>query len=415
MALPNHFQLTLDLPQFHGLRSDNIADWFDRIEDTIRPIADDAANLNARLISILPQKLGGDAYKVYRDFPRPVKDDYDQCRERLSAIFNNQDFVRTFQGSLTARPRRPDENLEVYVAELRNLVSQAFPDYTPPQRAAETLRRLIANVSPFLRGKCHENDVQDLDNAIRVCKNAERAQLEYQSHMPLPAFEPQPVIAQLEPIDSANNDSLLQQLLDEFKNFSIQNTNSDTSQVLQEIRRQGDTLQQIAKDIRRLHYDDRDSRPSSRSRDFHRRRDHYNSPSRNRYTDTSQSFDRGSRARSSSFDRQRRDRDHHSQRRSDTNRDYRSPGRNDTYYRSNRDYRSPGRNDTYYRSPQRQDNDSRPRSSSNDRNPKGILRRSDQSERTSRSPSRSSSSTSFSRSNSFSPHRRVAFNQENDN
>ena len=314
MAMQNQFQITLDIPQFLGNQRDNIIDWFSRIEDTIRPIAVDDNDLNLRLVSLLPQKLAGNAYKVYRSFPQDVKNNYQQCKDRLSAIFNNQDFIRVFQGSLTARPRQQDENIEVYVSELRSLTAQAFPDFTPVQKEQETLRRFIAGISPFLRGKCRENDVNTLDAARRICKNAERAMKEYQAVeapladiglynnplMQAQAAAPVSVLAQVESNDSHVASNVLETVIEELRKLS---TNTPGSQaLLNEMRKQNETTQRLISELR-----DHKTRESDRdSRSFTRRRDSF-SDQRPRYENRSNSSNRrrdfGS-SRSNSYDRQ---------------------------------------------------------------------------------------------------------------
>ena len=318
MAMQNQFQITLDIPQFVGNQRDNIIDWFSRIEDTIRPIAADDNDLNLRLVSLLPQKLAGNAYKVYRSFPQDVKNNYQQCKDRLSAIFNNQDFIRVFQGSLTARTRQQDENIEVYVSELRSLTAQAFPDFTPAQKEQETLRRFIAGISPFLRGKCRENDVNTLDAAMRICKNAERAMKEYQSVdaptadiglynnslMQAQAAAPVSVLAQIESNDSRVTSHVLETVIDELRKLS---TNTPGSQaLLNEMRKQNETTQRLISELRDHKARDSDTHDRD-SRSFARRRDSFNDQ-RPRYENRSDSNNRrrdghfGSR--SNSYDRQ---------------------------------------------------------------------------------------------------------------
>ncbi len=254
-ANPNPFHITLDIPQFFGNQYDNINDWFDRIEDTIRPLAADDNELNQRLVSLLPQKLGGNAYKFYRSLTNAEKADYDLCKTRLGAVFNNQDFLKIFQESLTARPRAKGENIEVYVSELRTLVAQAFPTYTNAQRESEILRRLIAGVSPFLRLKCREFSADNVRDAIRVCKNAERAMAEYQSSdlsvndvygAPVAQAAPAPVatVAHVEATDdTANTDKVLEMVLAELKKLSAGTPNAQA--LIQELRRQNDATQRL--------------------------------------------------------------------------------------------------------------------------------------------------------------------------
>ena len=53
-------------------------------------------------------------------------------------------------------------NKYIYVAEIRNLESQAFPDYNILQQEAETYRRFVKGVSHFLRAKIYEH------NSLRI-------------------------------------------------------------------------------------------------------------------------------------------------------------------------------------------------------------------------------------------------------
>ena len=104
-----------------------------------------------------------------RDNIIDLKNNYQQCKDRLSAIFNNQDFNRVFQGSLMARTCQQDENIEVYVSELWSLTAQAFPDFTPVHKEWETLPCFIAGICPFLRTKCCENNINTLDAVMQKC------------------------------------------------------------------------------------------------------------------------------------------------------------------------------------------------------------------------------------------------------
>ncbi len=407
MAAANQFQITLDIPQFQGNPTDNISDWFSRIEDTIRPLAEDDEDLNDRLASILPQKLTSSAYKVYRDLPTATKADYEACKAHLGKIFNNQDFIRVFQGSLTARPRHQNEHIDVYVAELRNLVSQAFPDYSSTQQEAETFRRFIRGVSTYLRGKIFEHDPQDIEEAVRICKNAERAQTEYQSIDPTQGgieTRPSTMVAQIEPVtdNSLLSESVLHQLLDEFKKLTLALPDSNT--ISSELKRQNDMLQRLAEDAKR----DRDN---SRSRDYTRRRDHYRAPSRQNYPDRSWSRDS---SRGYNTDRHRV-------------RSYRSGSRDFSYNgtqsydrprRSNRDRSYTRGSESPWRRGQSPHDRTYPPSHTNNngRNYSGDRRSPDRQRANYPAPRHSySRSPSASRNPSYSPHRRVSFNlQENE-
>ena len=73
------------------------------------------------------------------------------------------------------------ENIDVYMADLIYLVTQAFPTYNAHQQTAEVLRQFLAGVDPLLRGCCKESNVDTLPAAIELCKNVERAQVDYKA------------------------------------------------------------------------------------------------------------------------------------------------------------------------------------------------------------------------------------------
>jgi len=63
-----------------------------------------------------------------------VKADYELTKASLTTVFGRTTFLATFQTFLNARPRKPQEPLEVYGAELTNLVIEAFPQYDAAAR-----------------------------------------------------------------------------------------------------------------------------------------------------------------------------------------------------------------------------------------------------------------------------------------
>ena len=166
--------------------------------------------------------------------------------------------------------------------------AQAFPDFTPEQKEQETLRPFIAGISLFLRGKCSENDVNTLDVAIQVCKNAKRAK-EYQSiEMPLTdiynnsAMQTKslatqaPVLAQIGQVESPNSSEMLEMVLTELRKLS---TNTPGAQVLvSEMCRQNETTQRHITKIRdqKAFVSERNSCSFNHRRDsFHGQCPHY--------------------------------------------------------------------------------------------------------------------------------------------
>ena len=168
------------------------------------------------------------------------------------------------------------------------------------------------------------------------------------------------------------------QLLDEFKKVSL--ATSTTTSVLDELKRQGDTLQHIVKELRTNSGRDRDYRDFSRSRSYDRRRDQYDRR-RDQYDRRRDQYNpnfRSRAGRSTSYDRQqnfqRRDRTSSFDRNNHSRSDYTSHSSRDTTPRgSRRDFFQ--RND---------------RSFSSDRRSPSVPRRYDSILRPSRSPSHSS-------------------------
>ncbi len=95
----------------------------------------------------------------------------------MTTVFGRTTFLATFQTFLNARPRKPQEPLEVYGAELTNLVTEAFPQYDAAARNCEIFRRFVTGLDPSLQLKIHEHGAVTLDNALKVATQCEHAQL----------------------------------------------------------------------------------------------------------------------------------------------------------------------------------------------------------------------------------------------
>ena len=131
---------------------------------------------------------------MYRSFAQEVKEDYSTAHEKLRAVFHNQEYLGNFRDSLTARPGLASESIDVYVVDLTNPVMQAFPIYSAGQHTVEILCRFFASVDPLLRGRCKETDVDNLAAATELCKNVERAQVDYRAaHKLQPQLFSEPV------------------------------------------------------------------------------------------------------------------------------------------------------------------------------------------------------------------------------
>ncbi len=122
-------------------------------------------------------KLTGPAYAYWQSLPSEVKADYELTKACLTTVFGRTTFFATFQTFLNARPHKPQEPLEVYAAELTNLVTEAFPQYDAAARNCEIFRRFVTGLDPSLQLKIHEHGAVTLDNALKVATQCERAQL----------------------------------------------------------------------------------------------------------------------------------------------------------------------------------------------------------------------------------------------
>ena len=199
--MANNWQFQFQLPdRFTGQTGEVITPWFEKVEHAMRAIAPnlDDNEFGQRMCAIIPVRLSGPADKVYQSLPEGVRNNYQQLRTELSRIFNNEQFLRKFRDSLTARVRAPKENIEVYLAELRTLVAQAFPTYDQPQRESEVHRRLIAGLDAFSRGKVHEQGAVNIQDVIEIVKNLERAQEHYQTAGYVFSYSPLNPLGQLD-------------------------------------------------------------------------------------------------------------------------------------------------------------------------------------------------------------------------
>ena len=93
---------------------------------------------------------------------------------------------------LNARPRLPNEPLEVYVADLTRLTSLAFPHFAQKSREDEVFRRFLVGLSPEMQRKCHEHGAQTLADALRIAHQVERA--DEALRLPFTRSDPQPPV-----------------------------------------------------------------------------------------------------------------------------------------------------------------------------------------------------------------------------
>lgn len=166
--------LNLELPPiFTGSGTQDFSVWSRQLEAVVQA-SPTCRDLN--LATILPSRLGGAAFSFWDNLPAADKDNFDKAKEELSRVFGRRQFLTTFQSFLNARPRYPNEPLEVFASELRRLVWEAFPTYDETAKNGELFRRFVAGLDPALQVKVHEHGSANLPEALKVAGQVERAQ-----------------------------------------------------------------------------------------------------------------------------------------------------------------------------------------------------------------------------------------------
>lgn len=168
-ALP--FRIDLPSP-FCGDGSEPFHSWIRRFE-----VALAVSTTPLDKAKLLPAKLSGPAFSYWQTLSPAIQNDYDSVKASLTAVFNRQPFIATFQTYLNARPRKPAEPLAVYAAELTTLVSEAFPNYDAQAKNSEVFRRFVTGLDTSLQLKIHEHGALTLEAALKVATQCERGQL----------------------------------------------------------------------------------------------------------------------------------------------------------------------------------------------------------------------------------------------
>lgn len=180
----SHLPFKIDLPaHFSGDGKEPFSAWIQRFE-----VALNVSAVPLDKAKLLPVKLTGSAFAYWQSLSPGVKADYDLTKASLSTVFGCTTFLATFQTFLNARPRKPQEPLEVYAAELTNLVTEAFPQYDTAARNCEIFRRFVPGLDLSLQLKIHEHGAVTLDNALKVATQCERAQLAISVANPSPVM-----------------------------------------------------------------------------------------------------------------------------------------------------------------------------------------------------------------------------------
>ena len=95
--MANNWQFQLQLPdRFSGEKGETIRPWFQKLEFALRAVEVDLNDneFGQRMCTIIPVRLTGAADKVFRSIPEDVRNDYDQLKQEMCRIFNNDQFMK---------------------------------------------------------------------------------------------------------------------------------------------------------------------------------------------------------------------------------------------------------------------------------------------------------------------------------
>lgn len=84
-----------------------------------------------------------------------------------------------FRASLSARVRAPRESLEVFAADISQLVAEAFPEYGDVAQT-EKFWCFLAGLDLALKAKCLEQGATDLEEALTIAERCENARVAVQ-------------------------------------------------------------------------------------------------------------------------------------------------------------------------------------------------------------------------------------------
>lgn len=103
------------IPEFSGSRGNSVSEWFEKLELVcrLRGVTD--------LKTVVPLKLTGGAFAVYQHLPDKSKEDFKTVKNALISAFSIDAYVSYEQ--FISRRLKPDESVDVYLADLRNLAN----------------------------------------------------------------------------------------------------------------------------------------------------------------------------------------------------------------------------------------------------------------------------------------------------
>ena len=105
-----------ELPaSFPGDGAEDFTLWCRRLEVAINASPNEH---KPQLAALLPATLSGKAFTLWDSLSDDIKADYDRVKSTLSSVFVQHQSIHRFQTCINARPRFPNEPLEVFAAEL---------------------------------------------------------------------------------------------------------------------------------------------------------------------------------------------------------------------------------------------------------------------------------------------------------
>ena len=103
------------ISEFDGSDSQSITEWLDKVElvCSLRGVT--------KLETVIPLRLSGGAFKVYKQIPSADRSDVTKIKNALIAAFGNDSF--SAYDSFISRKLQSDESVDVYLADLRTLAT----------------------------------------------------------------------------------------------------------------------------------------------------------------------------------------------------------------------------------------------------------------------------------------------------
>ena len=158
-------------------RSSSFPCWARQYEVAVRALVGGTrGDPDYELARLLPTRLTKAAFLLWDSLPAVVQDDYPAVKERLLEAFGQRHFLDCFRANISAHSRAPGQSLDVYAADISQLVQEAFPGYGEIiAQKEEKFCRFLVGLDPTLRAKCHEQGATDLEEALVIAGRCEMA------------------------------------------------------------------------------------------------------------------------------------------------------------------------------------------------------------------------------------------------